>query len=298
MWRKRLDFWFKPSVIAQLAVLREFINSISERAERLFFQTAFSETVRESSNTRNDEFKLYRYAPERLKDFNPSAWEIMRAKLSRNLIGLREFLSKTRRFGEVSARVFDFDTVASAAPLELLVPRSVDIVITSPPYGDSRTTVAYGQYSRLSAAWLGLPTPERVDSVLMGGKPCRELKKSDCPQLDEVIESIGAKDERRAREVASFYADLEKSIINVSHLVKRGGRICYVVGNRRVKGVTLPTDEAIRTFFIRQGFTHTHTFTRFIPNKRMPLRNSPTNVAGASDDTMTSEFIVCLRKEI
>ena len=27
---------------------------------------------------------------------------------------------------------------------------SVDCIITSPPYGDSRTTVAYGQFSRLS----------------------------------------------------------------------------------------------------------------------------------------------------
>lgn len=31
-----------------------------------------------------------------------------------------------------------------------------DLMITSPPYGDSRTTVAYGQFSRLSLQWLDL----------------------------------------------------------------------------------------------------------------------------------------------
>ena len=35
---------------------------------------------------------------------------------------------------------------------------SVDCIITSPPYGDSRTTVAYGQFSRLSAQWADILT--------------------------------------------------------------------------------------------------------------------------------------------
>src|SRR5437868_4003850 len=57
----RLDFWFKPDVIKRLARLKTFIDAIEDEAVRLFFQVAFSETARESSNTRNTEFKLYRY---------------------------------------------------------------------------------------------------------------------------------------------------------------------------------------------------------------------------------------------
>jgi hypothetical protein len=33
---------------------------------------------------------------------------------------------------------------------------SVNLVVTSPPYGDSGTTVAYAQFSWLSNSWLGL----------------------------------------------------------------------------------------------------------------------------------------------
>ena len=29
-----------------------------------------------------------------------------------------------------------------------------DVILTSPPYGDSRTTVAYGQFSLFANAWL------------------------------------------------------------------------------------------------------------------------------------------------
>ncbi|MCS7210789.1 MAG: hypothetical protein RMI34_05570 [Chloroherpetonaceae bacterium] len=37
--------------------------------------------------------------------------------------------------------------------------------------------------------------------------------------------------------------------------------------------------------------------TRAIPNKRMPLQNSPTNEAGKRNATMTREFVVVMRKE-
>ncbi len=42
-------------------------------------------------------------------------------------------------------------------------------VIKHLAYGDSHTTVAYGQFSRLSAEWLGLPNARKVDKLAMGG---------------------------------------------------------------------------------------------------------------------------------
>ena len=181
-------------------------------------------------------------------------------------------------------------------PEEYVKPESVDIVITSPPYGDSRTTVAYGQYSRLSAAWLGLKEPGKVDNKLMGGKKHRNIPVYPCASLNEAIGEISAKDKKRAFEVAAFYDDLLSSIGNVAKTIKPGGYACYVVANRRVKGVTLPTDDATESFFQEFGFRHIETFGRLIPNKRMPLRNSPTNEPGVVDTTMRKEFIVVMKK--
>ena len=78
--------------------------------------------------------------------------------------------------------------------------------------------------------------------------------------------------------------------------MKYGGYACYVVGNRRVKSVDLPTDAFIRDRFALLGFQHVQTAVRSIPNKRMPSSNSPTNVAGAVDRTMTREYIVVMRR--
>lgn len=169
-------------------------------------------------------------------------------------------------------------------------------MITSPPYGDSRTTVAYGQYSRLAAEWLGLPEAARVDRRLMGGAPLGDLPNFNVPPLDSALQQIYEQSPSRALEVAAFYGDLRASIANVAGVMARGDVACYVVGNRAVKGVRLPTDRAIQGFFEAHGFAHVATYRRTIPNKRMPMRNSPSNQAGATALTMTHEAIVVMRK--
>ena len=228
-------------MVAKLFNIKSFIDDISDEKIRQFFQVAFSETVRESSNTRNDEFKLYRYNEETLRKFNPNVYGIMAQKLTRNRAGLGKFLSLLNHFNRVpTSLVYGFNSVAGI-PEEMVPTESADIVVTSPPYGDSHTTVAYGQFSRLSSAWLGFEDAGKIDSILMGGKVHTKIvPEFPCDQLNEALTRIAKADEKRAWEVASFYVDYFKSIKHVAGVVKPGGYACYVVGNRKVKGVVLP----------------------------------------------------------
>jgi len=290
-------FWFKDYVVVELAAMRRFVDSIPDGQTALFFRVAFSETVRESSNTRVAEFKLFRYAPDKLVRFKPDPWKLMSLKLARNRAGLADFLEVLLRLRRApQASVYGFNTVLGIPNEVSLKPGGVDLVVTSPPYGDSRTTVAYGQYSRLSAAWLGMDEHASVDRMLMGGRPPKSIVRFGCAPLDDAIAKIAESDFQRALDVVSFYVDLRSSIAHVGELVAAGGHACYVVGNRKVKGVVLPTDTAIRYLFAKGGFEHAATHTRSIPNKRMPLRNSPSNITGQLDATMTREFIVVMRK--
>lgn len=292
----RLDFWFKESVIEKLYWLREFIKSIEDESSRLFFQVAFSETVRESSNTRNEEFKLYRYGAEKLAAFNPDVFGVMSQKLQRNRAGLQKYLAIIHNFKNAPvSSVYSFNTVTE---INRINQASIDIVVTSPPYGDSHTTVAYGQYSRLSAAWLELEEPDKIDRKLMGGVTVKKSVRFPSDALNSAVEQIGKVDKKRALEVSAFYLDLHASIVNVAQVIKPMGYACYVVGNRKVKGVVLPTDTTVKDFFESCGFEYVSTFTRSIPNKRMPLRNSPSNAVGILDNTMTQEYIVVMRRTL
>ncbi|GMT42335.1 MAG: DNA modification methylase [bacterium] len=288
-----INYWFKKDVQEKLSIVKKHIEIIANEDIKNFFKVAFSETIREVSLTRKREFKLYRIPKNKIKYYNPDVFEIMECKLLRNKEGLKKYLEKKKNGSE--CRILDFNTVNSI-PEGFISKRSVNIIVTSPPYGDSKTTVAYGQYSRLANQWFDFKEANQVDRNLMGGQKINTFYKFEIRPLDSAINQIKKRDEKRALEVTSFYLDYSKSINNISKIVKKKGFVAYVIGNRRVKGVELPSDKVTKTLFVREGFRHLKTVTRSIPNKRMPLRNSPTNETGVTDTTMHKEYIVVLQK--
>ena len=285
-----LTYWFSDEVIRTLAHLRARISLVRDKAIQNFILVAFSETVREVSYTRNGEFKLYRMPTNKLKDFKPDVLGIFTKKLRRNRQGLASYLERRKN---VKVSVSMANTVQGELPTPH-PPDGYDIVITSPPYGDSQTTVAYGQFSRLAAEWIGLPNARKVDKLAMGGLRSKETL-TDSP-VSSVVEKIRSVDEKRAEEVSAFYIDLKRSIHSIAQVCSPHATICYVVGNRRVKGVMLPTDEFVVDAFRQHGFVHKTTIVRNIPNKRMPKKNSPSNIAGETSKTMHEEnIVVCQR---
>lgn len=288
-----LNFWFNEDAQKRLFLIKQFIDNIKQPKIKNFFLTAFSETVRESSLTKKGEFKLVRIPEEKREQFNPDSFGIMLSKLSRNKAGLLNFI-KQKQNGS-SSKVYGFNTVNSV-PNDLIQDESIDIIITSPPYGDSRTTVAYGQYSRLANQWMGIKDASNVDKSLMGGVKYSYDYTFDSKHLQETLEKIDKKDSKRRAEVESFFIDYKKSIDNVSKTLKKKGIVCYVVGNRTVKDINIPMDLITKDFFENNGFKHLETIIRNIPNKRMPSQNSPSNIPGKKSTTMKNEFILSCEK--
>lgn len=290
---QNIDFWFSEDVQIQLAVIKNYIDKISDENVQNFFKVAFSETVRESSWTKNSEFKLVRMSSEKIKKYEPDVFAIIESELIRNKKGLLFYLNAKRNKSKVL--IYNFNTVKEI-PKRLLSENEVDIIVTSPPYGDSRTTVAYGQFSRLANQWLGFKDASSVDKNLMGGTKNGNKIESISKTANQLMEKINNIDQNRCKDVIAFFNDYEKSIGNISKTIKKGGFACYVVGNRSVKGVIIPTDEITKELFIINGFKHIETIIRNIPSKKMPSENSPTNVKGEKSSTMKNEYIVVCQK--
>ncbi|MCG8603865.1 site-specific DNA-methyltransferase [bacterium] len=280
-----IRYWFEEDVIDELSKLRQSIFEISDEEILAFFKVVFSEVVRRVSRTSYNEFKLLRQKREP-KPVNVG--KTFREVSLRNISLLTDFYHN--RPSLLGGGTFRNENILHSD----LKNGFVDLVITSPPYGDSRTTVAYGQFSRLSLRWLGLE--EVVDRTSLGSKAQEITPHLPSPLLYEYLEKISAKDVKRAKEVFSFYNDLVASVQLLAKAVKTGGRVCFVVGNRTVKGEQLPTDKISADFFESVGFQHKQTFVRAISNKRMPTENSPSNTKGIKDSTMRFEYIVMLQK--
>ena len=290
-----IDFWFKNKVIVKLAKLKKAIKEIKDKSIQNFLMVAFSETVRYSSNCKNGEFKLVRIKGEKLEKHDPDIVGIFRKHAEKNIKGMTEFYKDTKKDSWI--KIIYGDSSKDNGIKE----KSIDCIITSPPYGDSRTTVAYGQFSRLSAQWIDIfDNPNEasgVDNELLGGRATKNLihlLPSD--YLKESLEKITKQDEARARDVLSFYIGLNDCLKQAYKILKSKKYFCLVIGNRLVKQVRIPTDFIIAELAEKIGFTCEDIIVRNIPGKRMPIKNSPTNIVGALEETMNKESIVVLRK--
>ena len=196
---------------------------------------------------------------------------------------------------ETKVEIFNFNTVNTTG--NKYFASEIDLVVTSPPYGDSGTTVAYAQFSWLSNVWLGLDSkaPGALDRELMGGRK-HIIEEFGFKPMDSALELISSVDVKRASEVMHFYHEYLLSMKNIATRIKSGGYVCFVVGNRTVKGTQLPTDQFTAWAFEQEGFDYVKTYVRDIPNKRMPSKNSPTNKSGVTNSTMVHEYIVVCRK--
>jgi len=288
-----IDFWFKENVICDLARLKKCISDIKNQDVRNFFLVAFSETVRYASNTRNGEFKLFRMPAEKLKNYNPDVVLIFKKRIEKKIEGMKEFYNDVDN--NTWAKVIQGDSTKKYD----INDETIDCIVTSPPYGDSRTTVAYGQFSRLSLQWLDIVGDNdlQIDKQLIGGIVDPKIENNlNSKSLTKPLHLIAESDSKRAKEVLAFYIDLNKTMIQAYRILKKYKYFCVVIGNRTVKKVKLPTDYIVSELGESLGFQTVDIIVRNIPNKRMPSKNSPTNVAGELEETMQKESIVILQK--
>ncbi len=297
---QNIDFWFKPQVITNLAIVREVINEVKDSKVRDFLRVPFSLAVRKASNTRPGEFKLYRYSPTTLDKHSPNVPKLFKEALKNSLACLLQFDEATNLTCDCKVYKADARYAESIIPAE-----SVDLIVTSPPYGDSHTTVAYGQFSRLSLQWLGLDYSEidsqeeitRLDKTSLGGTMRKNYGYSLKSQtLDDILKTIAEKDAKRAEEVAWFFVDLNDVYKQMHRLLRKGGIAGIVIGNRTVKDTLISSSTITAELCEEIGFETIANNDRNIPYKTIPIINSPTNEAGVVGRTMSRENVIVVRK--
>lgn len=277
-----IDFWIEKQAQVDLALIFYHLNNIKEQNIKNLFLLAFSETLREASYTRNNEFKLFRMKD--YENYKPNTHKIFKEKLDSLIDDYLSFYQ--HKIKNITHNITNSSFTNTT--------EKFDTILTSPPYGDSKTTVAYGQFSTFINEYMGFQNARKLDSQLLGGKKSKELYNKGIMQ--EYIKEIAKIDRKRALEVSSFYVDLEQSIVNLINALNIGAKVFFVVGNRQVKKMQLPTDWFIAEVFCKNGFKHLTTIKRKISNKAMPLKNSPTNKAGILSNTMNEEWIVVCEK--
>ncbi len=286
-----IDYWFTKEVVSDLGRIRYVIKNNNFRYKD-FFITTFAFVCRNQSLTRKGEFKRYRIKSEKIS-------------LVENKV-LDSFFNHTEEMIEEFEKSDKpkQDSKPMLANSENKIDENVqyNLVITSPPYGDSRTTVAYGEYSSFGSEWTDDlhsygSVKYRVDKESLGksGLLNEEIYKHKA--LTNILKKIKEKDTKRANDVLNFFNGYYNAIRNIVKNLEKKGRVCFVVGNRNVKGYQIPMDQITASFLEEMGLSFESIFIRDILNKVMPSKNSPSNKVGAKVKTMSNEYIVVFNKK-
>lgn len=286
---KNIDFWYNKQVIKQLGRIRYCLKN-NNYIYKDFFIVCFALLCRKTSYTRKSEFKKYRVKQGEMNKYEKidvikSFFEIIKA----NTINVsKNTIPQIKRSLSLKNSTKPFDV-------------KYNLVITSPPYGDSKTTITYGQFSSFGNDWINDincfgKIDYNVDNEALGKKQVINTDILQNDNLNDVYSKIKEKDAKRAKDVLLFFNDYFKVLENVVNNLLDGGTVCFVVGNRSVKNVNIPLDQITAEQLQRLGLKYKTILVRDILNKTMPTRNSPTNKKGVLSNTMNKEYIVIFSK--
>jgi len=285
-------YWFSEPSIIGLGKLRCVIASVCDSALRDFLLICLSSLARKLSFNRKGEFKRVR-----IKDTS--------TQLDGNIV--TQFVeicySYEKEILQNRLRSSSLQLIRHDVRLPIPIDQCVDLIITSPPYGDSMTTVAYGQYSSFGIEWLRGINPFgdatlSLDRHCLGGKLRNDIEQIKSKTAEMAYREVSKQNPKRALEVLSFLYDLQLAIEQICKTLKEGATVCFVVGNRTVQNTVIPLDLISKELFEAEGLNFMETRLRTISMKRMPSRNSPSNVSGITAETMSKEMIVILRKQV
>lgn len=209
--------------------------------------------------------------------------------------------SLVRSVRQLSQRLLD-QPPTHAADVQLgdarnlsLAPRSVDAVLTSPPYLNA---IDYMRGHRLALVWLGYTLAElrAIRSSSIGAE--RAADADEGPSVRTVSEAMCQVDRlapRQQRMVERYAGDLLRMLCQVEHVLSRNGHATLVVGNSCLKGVFIRNSDGVAEAARQAGLVLMDTRERDLPAKSRYL---PVTAQGALSKRMRTETIMTFRASI
>ncbi len=288
-----IEHWFRVYVVLDLAKLRNAILDGSFAPPvRDFFRACFASIIRNSSNADpvpvsglevTAHMRRLDAAGRRIDPFL-----LFERRVKREIAGMSE-LCEYRPVANAS--VIRGDATALRRKLSL---ESVDAVITSPPYN---TAVDYYRRHMLEMYWLELVRSHDERLALAPYYIGRANVRQDHPTLrrefasdyvNRLVAHARQISPARERAIRHYCASMERSLVEIAHVLKRRGNAIFVVGNskwngRRVRATRLLSELAKPHFDVSEQMSY-------------PSQNRYMSYQRHNDADVNREHVIVLKK--
>lgn len=129
---------------------------------------------------------------QNIKYSDSEIFKLFKDNLNKNIKDIIKLNEFTNKITTINPKIINAD---SRNFLSEIGESSIDLIVTSPPYGDSRTTVAYGEFSRLSSQFLGLESfsgksISGLDKELLGGSKVNKETEEELSKYSLTLKGI------------------------------------------------------------------------------------------------------------
>lgn len=258
----RIDYWFLPQQKEKLSIIFDRILEIKNSNTKNFFLVAFAQILKSCSVWLQKSVKPTR--DQSKKEYEP----------------LTLFLNQSKK---MIKQHFEFDKL-----LNLTIKKNIDqyrtvqcgdarnipcdtnmatLVVTSPPYV---TSYEYADLHQLPSLWFGYLSELSEFRKKFIGSAYKDREKIDLKSIlaEKIVYELG--ENKKGREVKSYFADMLETLIEMKRVLKKGGRACVVIGNTEFKGVEILNAEVFKEQFENIGFKTHDVIHREIPSKMLP----------------------------
>lgn len=288
----KIEKWFRNDIIYSLSYIRDSIMQIKNRNSRLFFWTIFSNIVRKYSNTRSSTFKLHIKELTKINEMIDYSIRDFKKEVDESIVKLN-FIEKK----DATSHLKCGDSLKLLLELK---DESIDIICTSPPYGDNPTTVTYGQFSSLALRWIDKKDLDSsIDSVDINFSSLDKLslggrKKKSEIELKCAIDYINSIGDNKKQKVINFVTDYCTIFEQMATKLKKGGYLILTVGNRKVDNKLFPFVMINDELSVKYHFDKIAELKRSILNKRIARKVS--KVDSKAVESMSEEYILIYQK--
>lgn len=264
--RAFLDYWFSPGAQLDLMALLLALEPVPDVSLRHFLELALSAIIITKSGGVSLARDLAHTRPHRVTDKPPRpVFDAFRRRLQQNLASMAQLPA-----GLTPAEVGSGD--AQSLPLP---DRSIDLIVTSPPYASN--AIDYMRAHKFSLVWLGHPiaslTQRRKDCI--GGEAVDAARFETLPPYTEdIVQRLEAIHAKKGAVLRRYYSEMTRVIREMVRVLAHDRVAVLVVGSSVMAGMNTMTHECLADIGRNLGFAEAHLAVRRLDRNRrmMPAR--------------------------
>ena len=280
---ERINYWFDEKNKVELGKILRVIYEEDNEAIRDFLLVAFSHILKNcsiwlqgsSKPTRDFKkkpakpFEAFRLHLKKMQKGNEEFYRVVPQKVRENL---KEYLLIKPQD-------------AKRQPVE---DNSVDLIVSSSPYV---TSYEYADLHQLSTIWLDFAGDLTAYKKEFIGSAYKNSNNKELKSIiaQEIVDKMQQKSKKMAKEIETFFVDMQEVFDESYRILKKGGRCCYVIGDTKLKGVEILNAEVFAESLQHSGVKLDRIIKREIPLKILPQKRDEKTGRFASNDNANSE---------